>query len=104
MKKNISIFFYGTEQICGTCMNLPSSKDTCEWLEAAVLRKFPHQSFTFEYIDIFSPPNDELKKEMAARVMEEDLFYPVVFIENQIVAEGNPRLKTILQDIEKYTV
>jgi hypothetical protein len=62
MKKNISIFVYGTEQICATCMNLPSSKDTYEWLEAAVLRKFPHQSFTFEYIDIFSPPNDELKK------------------------------------------
>ncbi|WP_143331898.1 YuzD family protein [Domibacillus antri] len=98
----MEITVYGADQICAGCVNLPSSKDTYEWLEAAISRKFPDQPFTIEYVDIFSPPDDELKKEMAARVIEDDLFYPVVFIGNEMVAEGNPRLKPIFAKMEKH--
>ena len=42
--KEIEIEVYGAEQICASCVNLPSSKDTCEWLEAALTRKFPEQT------------------------------------------------------------
>ena len=45
-KKKIEIQVYGAEQICASCVNLPSSKDTCEWLEAALQRKFPNQPFS----------------------------------------------------------
>jgi disulfide oxidoreductase YuzD len=34
--------------------------------------------------------------------MDEDLFYPVVVIKDKIVGEGNPRLKTIFSEMEKY--
>ena len=41
----VEIIFYGAEQLCPSCVNLPSSKETFEWLEAAISRKFPNQAF-----------------------------------------------------------
>jgi disulfide oxidoreductase YuzD len=35
-------------------------------------------------------------------VIEEDLFYPVVVINGEIVGEGNPKLKRVFEEMEKY--
>ncbi len=101
--KAIEIFVYGAEQICASCVNLPSSKDTCEWIDAAVSRKYPNQHFSITYVDIYNPPAEKSDiKEFAERVLEEDMFYPVVVIEGEVVGEGNPKLKTIYAELEKY--
>ncbi|MBD8070462.1 YuzD family protein [Bacillus sp. PS06] len=101
--KSIELVVYGAEVLCPSCVNLPSSKETYEWLEAAVSRKFPNQPFLISYVDIYNPPaDDEQKKQFAERVIEEDMFYPVVVIEDEIVGEGNPKLKTIYSEMEKY--
>lgn len=102
MTQEIEIIVYGAEQLCASCVNLPSSKETYEWLEAALSRKFVNQSFKIVYVDIHNPPEDAGKREFAQRVIEEDMFYPVVLIENEIVGEGNPKLKTIYREMEKY--
>jgi disulfide oxidoreductase YuzD len=102
MKKEAEIFVYGAEQICASCVNLPSSKETYEWLQAAISRKFPDQPFTIRYIDIFNPPDEEETKAFAQRVIEEDMFYPVVTVGNEIVGEGNPRLKDVYKKLEEY--
>lgn len=102
MKKTVEITIYGAEQICPSCVNLPSSKETYEWLEAAIARKFPDQVFELNYVDIMNPPDDEKKRAFAKRVIDEDLFYPVVLVEDEIIAEGNPRLKSIYIEMEKY--
>ncbi|PLS18096.1 disulfide oxidoreductase [Bacillus sp. M6-12] len=101
-KTEVEIQVYGAEQICASCVNLPSSKETYEWLEAALNRKFPGQPFHIVYIDIFNPPADNDKLEFSRRVIEEDMFYPVVTIAGEIVGEGNPKLKTIASEMEKY--
>ena len=49
-----------------------------------------------------NPPRRHEKVEFAKRVIEEDMFYPVVVIKDKIVGEGNPRLKTIFTELEKY--
>ncbi|AEH46613.1 YuzD family protein [Parageobacillus thermoglucosidasius] len=101
--KQVEICVYGADMICPSCVHLPSSKETYEWLEAAIKRKYPNQPFSITYIDIFNPPeDDEAKKAFAKKVLEEDLFYPVVVIEGVIVGEGNPRLKSIYAEMEKY--
>ncbi|WP_226682288.1 YuzD family protein [Sutcliffiella horikoshii] len=103
MKKKVEICVYGAEVLCPSCVNLPSSKETYEWLEAAVARKYPNQEFAISYIDIFKTEEcDGDKRDFAARVVEEDMFYPVVVIEGEIVGEGNPKLKTIYSAMEKY--
>jgi disulfide oxidoreductase YuzD len=100
--KEVEIVLYGAATLCPSCVNLPSSRETFEWLEAAIARKFPNQSFKMTYVDIFQPSGDSEKIIFAKRVIEEDLFYPVVVIEEKIVGEGNPRLKTIFAELEKY--
>lgn len=98
----VEIVLYGAEQLCPSCVNLPSSRETFEWLEAAIARKFPNQPVKMVYVDIHQPTGDEEKLTFAQRVIEEDMFYPVVVIKDKVVGEGNPRLKTIFSELEKY--
>ncbi|MDF2903953.1 MAG: YuzD-like protein, partial [Bacillus sp. (in: firmicutes)] len=97
----VEIVVYGTEQVCPSCVSLPSSKETYEWLEAAISRKYPNQQFFLTYVDIFEPPNDAIKQKFARKIIDEDLFYPVVVIDGNVVAEGSPRLKNIFAEMEK---
>jgi disulfide oxidoreductase YuzD len=98
----VEIVLYGAEQLCPSCVNLPSSKETYEWLQAAIARKFPEQPFKMTYVDIIQPPEEAEKKHFAKRVIDEDMYYPVVVIKEKVVGEGNPRLKTIFSELEKY--
>nr|WP_249310369.1 YuzD family protein [Bacillus sp. FJAT-49736] len=100
--KQVKIVVYGAEQLCASCVNLPSSKETYEWLEAAISRKYPEQPFEITHVDIFDPPSDEELAGFAERVISEDMFYPVVTLEGNIVGEGNPRLKDIYEELEKH--
>jgi disulfide oxidoreductase YuzD len=103
MKKiEVEIVLYGADQLCPSCVNLPSSKETFEWLEAAITRKFPDQPVKMTYVDIHQPPEEILKFNFATKVINEDMFYPVVVIKGKVVGEGNPRLKTIFSELEKY--
>jgi disulfide oxidoreductase YuzD len=101
-RKPVELYVYGAEILCPSCVNLPSSKETYEWLEAAVSRKYPNQPFVIKYVDIHNPPEDEFAKQFASRVIEEDMFYPIVLLEGNIIGEGNPRLKTIYSELEKF--
>lgn len=98
----VEIVLYGAELLCPSCVNLPSSKETFEWLDAAIARKFPGQPFKMTYVDIYQPSEEGDKADFAKRVIEEDMFYPVVVIGSKVVGEGNPRLKTIYAELEKY--
>jgi disulfide oxidoreductase YuzD len=98
----VEIILYGAEQLCPSCVHLPSSKETFEWLEAAVARKFPNQPFTLTYVDIHQPPDESGKQSFAKRVILEDMIYPVVVIKEKVIDEGNPRLKNIFAELEKY--
>ncbi|MCD7036249.1 YuzD family protein [Metabacillus sp. GX 13764] len=102
MKKNVEICVYGAEVLCASCVNLPSSKETCEWLQAAISRKYPEQPFTVTYIDIHEPQEDERRKSYAEKVLNDEYFYPLVVIEDTVVGEGNPRLKAVYSELEKY--
>ncbi|EKN64448.1 hypothetical protein BABA_23285 [Neobacillus bataviensis LMG 21833] len=98
----VEIVLYGAQTLCPSCVNLPSSKETFEWLEAAIARKFPEQPFKMTYVDIYQPTGESEKLSFAQRVIDEDMFYPVVVIKEKIVGEGNPRLKTVFAELEKY--
>lgn len=100
----VNVQVYGTKVICASCVGMPSSTETFEWLQAAIGRKYEGQEnkFNFEYIDFQEEQEDEDKKVFAERVVEEDLFYPVVLVNGEIVGEGNPRLKDVYEEIEKY--
>lgn len=99
--KQAEIFVYGAKQICASCVGMPSAEETYEWLEAALTRKFPKQPFTITYIDIENPPEVDHIKEIAQKVLDDEYFYPLVVMDDEILGEGNPRLKTVAAAMEK---
>lgn len=96
---SLEITVYGTEQLCASCVNLPSAKETAEWLQAAVSRKYGTESVSIRYCD-FQYPQTAEEKGWAERIVNEDLWYPLVVISGEIVGEGNPKLKDIFAKLE----
>jgi disulfide oxidoreductase YuzD len=95
----IKVYVYGAEQVCPSCVSFPSSKETASWLTHALERKYG-KVVDVQYVDIHAPIGEE-QELFAKRVFEEDLWYPVVVIQNEVIAEGNPKLKTICERLEK---
>lgn len=98
--KNTVITVYGAEQRCASCVNAPGSKETFEWLQAAIGRKYPDSTISFQYIDIFTKQNDTEHQYFTQQILEEEYFYPLVVINGEVVGEGNPRLKTLYRVLE----
>ena len=98
---NPIIEIYGADIMCASCVNAPSSKDTYEWLQAAVERKYPNQPFTIRYIDIEQPLEDERDTDYAARIQDDEFFYPLVLINDEVVGEGYIQIKPVFTALEK---
>ena len=101
-QQKITIEIYGADIVCASCVNAPSSKDTYEWLEAAINRKFPENDITFIYIDIEQPIDDSEQRSIANRIAEDEFFYPLVKIKEDIIGEGYIQLKPVYTALEKY--
>lgn len=100
-KKNAVIEIYGAEVICASCVGAPSSKDTYEWLKAAIGRKYPEQPFTIEYIDIDHEPKNERHAEIAEQIQNDEYFYPLLLINEEMIGEGHIQLKPVFASLEK---
>lgn len=96
----IEVTVYGTEELCASCVNLPSAKETAEWLKAALGRKYGDGACFVRYCD-FQQAATEVDRYWAKRIVEEDLWYPLVVISGEIVGEGNPRLKDVYRKLEE---
>ena len=83
-------------------LNAPSSKDTYEWLEAAISRKFPEHQITFSYIDIDQPLEDEKQQSIANQIANDEFFYPLIMINEEVIGEGYIQLKPVFSALEKY--
>jgi len=102
MDNNIlSIEIFGSDIVCASCVNAPSSKDTYEWLQAAIDRKYPNQTYKISYIDIQQPIDNERQQDLANRVLDDEFFYPLVLINGEVVGEGYIQLKPVFTELEK---
>ena len=91
---------YGANVICASCVNAQSSKDTYEWLQAAINRKFPDQPYEIRYIDIEAPLVNERDIDYAARIADDEFFYPLVLINDEVVGEGYVQIKPVFTALE----
>ncbi|QPC47377.1 DUF1462 family protein [Mangrovibacillus cuniculi] len=96
----LTIKVYGSSEICPSCVQAPSSKDTFEWIQAALTRRYEGVQMDFQYIDIQKEPSTEVDKKMVEQIVEEDMFYPVICINGFVVAEGNASLPKIVERME----
>ncbi|MFX3675354.1 MAG: YuzD family protein [Paenisporosarcina sp.] len=101
-KQPLLIEIFGADIICASCVNAPTSKDTFEWLQAAINRKYPKQPFQITYIDIQKPIDNARQQEIANRVLDEEFFYPLVLIEGEVVGEGYIQIKPVFTELEKH--
>ncbi|MRH44750.1 DUF1462 family protein [Aquibacillus halophilus] len=95
--QEVKVTVYGAEQICASCVNAPGSRETYEWLQAAISRKFECANINYEYIDVHQSEVSVEHKQIVQRILNDDLFYPVVLVNDEIVGEGIPRLKMVYQ-------
>ncbi|KYG33536.1 YuzD family protein [Alkalihalobacillus trypoxylicola] len=102
MKQSFTFKVYGADEKCASCIHLPSAKETSEWLEAAITRKFPEQSIQFFYLNIDDDLNEEEDQKYSQAIKEEEYFYPLVVLNGEVVGEGNPNLKVISKRIEDH--
>ncbi|MFC3420199.1 YuzD family protein [Salinicoccus hispanicus] len=92
---------YGRDVICASCVNAPGSKDTYEWLEAVLTRKYPENDLNFSYIDIDRNDNlSDFDESIIERINDDELFYPLVTINDEIVQDGHVQLKPIQRLME----
>ena len=96
-----TIEIYGADILCASCVNAPSSKDTYEWLDAAIRRKYPEYSFIIRYIDIENDSLDVRDADYAARIQDDEFFYPLVLINDEVIGEGYIQLKPVFQKLEE---
>lgn len=99
-----SIVVYGADIICASCVNAPSSKDTYEWLQAILGRKYNHIDFEFTYIDFMKQTENltDHDQQFIERIKEDELFYPLVTINDELVADGYIQLKPITKFIDEH--
>lgn len=100
--QSLNIEVYGADVVCASCVNAPSSRDTYEWLQAAIDRKFPNHQVTFSYIDIDKSIENERHHRIAKRIAEDEFFYPLVMINDEMIGEGYIQLKPVYAALEKY--
>ena len=100
----VKIEIFGAEVVCASCVNAPSSKDTYEWLQAAIDRKYPEQPYDIEYIDIYSTITDERQQEIAEQVQNDEFFYPLVMIEDEMIGEGYIQLKPVFKHLKNMAM
>ncbi|AXH99696.1 DUF1462 family protein [Sporosarcina sp. PTS2304] len=96
----VIIEVYGADIQCASCVNAPSSKDTYEWLDAALSRKYPNQPFTIMYIDIDKELTEPYQLEIVEKIREDEYFYPLVMVNNEMVGEGYIQLKPVYRAME----
>ena len=101
-KNNLTVEIFGADVICASCVNAPTSKDTYEWLQAAIDRKYPNQPYEITYIDIHKPNENERQQDLANRILDDEFFYPLVLIEGEVVGEGYIQLKPVFAELEKH--
>lgn len=99
--KQVTISVYGREQICANCVGAPSSWETYEWLQAAINRKYKGEFLDFEYIDIDKKQVIQKHKEFITKIEEDDLFWPVILVNDEIVSEGIPHLKQVYKALDE---
>lgn len=94
----LEILVYGAKERCASCVNAPSSIETATWLQAALSRVYAREEFNVRFVDIHAPQSEQ-ERRMAQRVLEEDLWHPVVAINDRVISEGNPDLKLIYKEL-----
>ncbi|MCC4220437.1 putative disulfide oxidoreductase [Staphylococcus saprophyticus] len=98
----VSVVVYGADVVCASCVNAPTSRNTFDWLQPLLKRKYPDKQFEFTYIDIEKDVENitDHDQQYIERIQEDELFYPLVTMNDEYVSDGYVQLKDITKFME----
>ncbi|MGW9856827.1 disulfide oxidoreductase YuzD [Staphylococcus hominis] len=102
----VSVVVYGADVICASCVNAPTSKNTYEWLKPLLERKYPNIHFDYTYID-FQKETENLSdhdQQYIEQIENEELFYPLITMNDEYVADGYIQAKKVTNFINQYII
>ncbi|UXU54484.1 YuzD family protein [Staphylococcus agnetis] len=102
----VSVVVYGADVLCASCVNAPSSQNTYEWLQSILARKYPNIQFEYTYIDIEKDTENlsDHDQQFIEQIQEDELFYPLVTMNDEYVTDGYVQLKPITRFIDEHIV
>ncbi|MEB7753168.1 YuzD family protein [Staphylococcus pseudoxylosus] len=99
----ISVVVYGADVICASCVNAPTSRNTYDWLQPLLQRKYPDKQFEFTYIDIEKDTEkSDHDQQFIERIQDDELFYPLVTMNDEYVSDGYVQLKDITRFLDNH--
>lgn len=100
----VSVVVYGADVICASCVNAPSSRNTYEWLQSILERKYPDIQFEYTYIDIEKDTENlsDHDQQYIEQINKDELFYPLVTMNDEYVTDGYVQLKPITRFIDEH--
>ena len=102
----VSVVVYGADIICASCVNAPTSKNTFEWIQPLLQRKYPDINFQFTYIDIEKQTENltDHDEQYIEQIQNDELFYPLVTMNDEYVADGYIQTKQLTKFIDEHFV
>lgn len=100
----VNVVVYGADVICASCVNAPSSRNTYEWLQSILERKYPDIQFEYTYVDIEKDTENlsDHDQQYIEQINEDELFYPLVTMNDEYVTDGYVQLKPITRFIDEH--
>lgn len=100
----ISVVVYGADVVCASCVNAPTSRNTFDWLQPLLHRKYPDKQFEFTYIDIEKDTENlsDHDQQFIERIQDDELFYPLVTMNDEYVFDGYVQLKDITRFLDNH--
>ncbi|WP_312040146.1 YuzD family protein [Macrococcoides bohemicum] len=101
----INVIIYGADVVCASCVNAPTSKDIYDWVQPNLDRKFPDLQFNYNYIDINKSENlTDHDENIIEQINNDELFYPLITMNDEIVADGYIQLPQVTKFVEEHYV
>lgn len=100
----VSVVVYGADVVCASCVNAPTFKDTFDWLQALLKRKYSDINFEYTYID-FQKDTENLSdhdQQYIEQLENDELFYPLVTMDDMLVADGFIQSKQITRFVDEH--
>ncbi|MFQ3853529.1 YuzD family protein [Staphylococcus sp. 2S1] len=99
-----SVIVYGADIVCASCVNAPTRRNTYDWLQPLLKRKYPDIQFEFTYIDIEKDTENltDHDQQYIECIQEDELFYPLVTINEAYVSDGYVQLKDITKFMDSH--
>ena len=100
----ISVVVYGADVVCASCVNAPTSRNTFDWLQPLLHRKYPDKQFEFTYIDIEKDTENlsDHDQQFIERIQDDELFYPLVTMNDEYVSDVYVQLKDITRFLDNH--